>query len=330
MPELYRIFGSELSPYSVKVRSYARYKGIAHDWIVRNPAVEAEFQRHAKLPLVPLVVTPTGSGWQDSTPIIEQLEQLYAEPSIHPAEPGPAFLSALIEEYGDEWVNKSMFHYRWTYEPDQQSTAARLARSLNPDLSGDLGQAIAAVKARMIPRLKLVGSSAATKDHLEGSYRRLLAILEAHLNGRMYLFGARPAFADFSLFAQLHQLSTDPTPGAIMRAEAPHVARWIQAMLSPRAEGPFEPWAALAPTLLPLLREEIGGLFLPWSAANARAVAEGAAELTVALGGRPFVQEPQRYAAKSFGVLRARYTAVADRSGLDPILCETGCWSWLQ
>jgi len=28
-----RIFGAELSPYSVKVRSYFRYKRIPHEWV---------------------------------------------------------------------------------------------------------------------------------------------------------------------------------------------------------------------------------------------------------------------------------------------------------
>ena len=50
----YRIYGSELSPYSVKVRSFFRYKNVAHEWILRSPAVQAEFQKYAKLPLVPL------------------------------------------------------------------------------------------------------------------------------------------------------------------------------------------------------------------------------------------------------------------------------------
>ena len=35
---VYRIFGSELSPYSVKVRSYFRYKGLPHEWLLRSPA----------------------------------------------------------------------------------------------------------------------------------------------------------------------------------------------------------------------------------------------------------------------------------------------------
>ena len=72
MADVYRIYGAEMSPYSVKVRSYFRYKGIPHRWIVRNAETEAEYQKYAKLPIVPLVVTPDDEGIQDSTPIIER------------------------------------------------------------------------------------------------------------------------------------------------------------------------------------------------------------------------------------------------------------------
>src|SRR5262249_53516149 len=118
LPVTYRIFGSELSPYSVKVRSYFRYKGLPHEWLLRSPANQSEFQKYAKLPLVPLVVTPEGEGVQDSTPIIERLEAANRESSIVPDDKALAFLSALLEEYGDEWGNKWMFHYRWSYQPD--------------------------------------------------------------------------------------------------------------------------------------------------------------------------------------------------------------------
>ena len=83
----HRIFGIEMSPYSVKVRSYFRYKGIPHQWIVRNAETQAEYQKYAKLPIVPLVVTPGGEGIQDSTPILERFEAEHPEPSIHPGDP---------------------------------------------------------------------------------------------------------------------------------------------------------------------------------------------------------------------------------------------------
>ena len=326
----YRIFGSELSPYSIKVRSYFRYKRIPHEWIVRSSANEEEFKKYAKLPLVPLVVAPDGSAMQDSTPIVEHYEARFPEPSIHPSDPALAFLSALLEEYGDEWGNKPMFHYRWSYEADQLSAGERLARAMMPGLDdASLPGAVDMVRSRMVSRLKLVGSSAETRDTIEGSFLRQLEILDRHLASRPYLFGARPAFGDFGVFAQLHQCSTDPTPGAILRERAPKVLAWIGRMLDPKDEGPFETWGMLAPTLEPLLRDEVAAIFFPWTAANAAALAEGRGEVSLEIGGKPFTQEPQKYHAKSLAVLRARYTAVADRSALDPVLAAGGCLRFL-
>lgn len=331
MASVYRIYGNELSPYSVKVRSYFRYKGIPHEWIVRNAESEEEFRRHAKLPLIPLVVTPEGEGLQDSTPIIDRFEQLYPEPPLQPSDPALAFLSALIEEYADEWGNKPMFHYRWFYEADQQSAAERLARSMFPTLAeAELNSGIELVKSRMIPRLKLVGSSAETREQIEGSFRRQLAILEAHLASRPFLFGGRPVLADLGLYAQLYQCSSDPTPGAILRSEAPNVIAWIERMLDPRAGGDLESWPSLAPTLTPLLEDEIARIFFPWTIANAQAIAAGQKVFSLTLAGRPYSQEAQKYHAKSLAALRTRYARVPDKSSLDPILRQTGCYPYLQ
>ncbi len=331
MSSPYRIFGVDLSPYSLKTRSYFRYKQIPHEWIVRNAGNLDEFTQYAKLPLVPLVVTPEGRGIQDSTPIIEAMEALHPEPSIHPAGPVLGFLSALIEEYGDEWGNKAMFHYRWWDEPDQLSAAERIARSnLEGASEAEIGAARDAIRKRMVPRLSFVGSSEHTRDQIEKSYRQQLEILEAHLAERKYLFGARPAFADFGLSAQLYQCSTDPTAGALLRESAPKVLAWCDRMLAPKAEGPFERWDSLAPGLEALLEREIAALFLPWSAANAQALAAGDAEFTVELDGSPYTQKPQKYHAKSLAVLKNRYAALDQREELDRILEKTNCLAWLR
>ena len=103
MADVDRIFGAELSPYSVKVRSYYRYKGLPHEWIVRNAATMGEYQKYAKIPIVPLVVRSDDTAIQDSTPILEALEIEHPEPSIHPVDPVAAFVS----------VSRSMIWF-WT------------------------------------------------------------------------------------------------------------------------------------------------------------------------------------------------------------------------
>jgi glutathione S-transferase len=321
-----RVFGSELSPYSVKVRSYLRFKGIPHEWIPRNQDNMDEYRKYAKLPLIPLVVTPDGEGLQDSTPILEHFERLEPEPGVHPADPTLAFLSALLEEYGDEWGNKPMFHYRWTYEADQRSAAERIARENLPRASAEqLAGAIEMIKGRMVPRLRFVGSAPETREPIEGSFLRQLALLEAHLAARPYLFGGRPVFADFGVFPQLYECLTDPTPGALLRERAPRVVAWLERMLSPRAQGDLEGWDALEATLLPFLREEVGGIFFPWTLANARALAAGEKTFRTRLGAHEFTQETQKYHAKSLAALRARYAALPERARLDAILARCAC-----
>jgi glutathione S-transferase len=327
---IHRLFGSELSPYSIKVRAYFRYKRVPHVWIKRSPANEAEFRQYGKLPLVPTVAMPDGTGLQDSTPIMEAIDARFPTPSTHPADPALAFLSVLLEEYGDEWGNKLMFHHRWWAEVDQVATAHVLACGMAPTADDETVATTAkAVRERMTSRGHFVGSSASTAPLIRRYFERLLEILEPHLATRRYLFGARPAVGDFGLAAQLYECSIDPTAGGIIRARATNVLDWCHRMIEPRDDGPFESWATLAPTLEPLV-ENVGRFFLPWTTANARAIAVGASEFSVELDGETYTQPPQKYHAKSLDVLKRKYAAVADRSALDPILERTGCLRYLR
>jgi len=57
---------------------------------LRNAASQLEFEKSAKMPIIPVVVAPDGTGIQDSTPIIDRIERLHPEPSSIPANPSPA------------------------------------------------------------------------------------------------------------------------------------------------------------------------------------------------------------------------------------------------
>jgi glutathione S-transferase len=327
----YRIIGAEMSPYSVKIRAYFRYKAIPYQWILRNAASQAEYEKHARMPIIPLVITPEGIGIQDSTPIIDQIERLYPEPSIHPDDPLVRFVSVLIEEFGDEWGNKWMFHYRWTREVDQICSAGRIARMRSPKASEQEHAAFAGqVRSRMVDRVGFVGSNAQTAPQIELGFQDMLGLLDDHLAARPYLFGARPGYGDFGLWGQFYELWTDPTAGALIEGNAPHVLDWVHRMLWPRAEGAFEAWPALKPTLAPILSRQVGGRFMPWTAANEKALADGRQEFSVTLGNEVWTQKPQKYHARSLGMLRAKYAGVADKSALDAVLQEAGCLAGLR
>jgi glutathione S-transferase len=329
MSDRYQIFGSEMSPYSVKVRAYARYKAIPHAWVPRRAENDEAYRKIARLPLIPAVATPEGEGLQDSTPIIEYLEPRFPEPSIHPDAPELAFLSALVEEFGDEWGNKLMFHHRWWDDVDQRSVALILARlSLPFGAEAEVAQRAAFIRERMTGRGGFVGSSVSTAPLITRYLFELVDLLQAHLAERKYLFGARPAFGDFGLAPQLFEASLDPTASSILRARGPSVLDWCYRMNEPRNEGPFETWEQLQPTLEPLIAY-VGRYFLPWSQANAEALAAGRTEFSVELPGGAYAQAPQKYHARSLAALREKYAAAKGDPKLDAILRATGCTPYL-
>jgi glutathione S-transferase len=324
--QTYIIYGSEYSPFSVKVRSYFRYKNIPHEWRPRTRDTLAEFQKYAKLPLIPLVLGPGEEVIQDSTPIMEKMEERFPEKPIVPSSPELAFLSYLLEDYGDEWVNKPMFHYRWWRDADQQAVSKGLARASMPNADAhSQEEAAAQILKRMVPRLRFVGSNEGTKDTIEASLDNLLELLDAHLKGRAYILGGKPSFADFGLWGQIYSCMLQPTTEKLIHTNFPDLVQWIDHMLDPTEEGDWENWLQLAPTLEPILKSEIGNLYLPWSLANAKAVFDDAAEFSVDLSGQVFTQQTAKYSARSLQVLKNKLEAVAPREQIEEILLRTDC-----
>ena len=272
---------------------------------------------------------------QDSTPIIEHLEAANPEPSIHPDDPTLAFVSALLEEFGDEWGNKWMFHYRWADEADQWSAGRRLVKGMMPGADDDTVENFAkGIVERMTGRVWFVGSSEQTAPIIAASWKEGIGQLEAHLANRPYLFGNRPSFGDFGLWAQIYEAWSDPTLGEMLRSTSPNVCAWIDRMLDPKAEGDgaWESAEAVLPTLEPFLTSQVGALFLPWSDANAKAIAGGDEEFTVDVGpnqDQAWTQKPQKYHARSLAAIRAKYADAAGNADLDALLERTGCKSWL-
>ena len=330
------ILGRQESGYSLKVRSAMRYKGFPHEWLDRCLGTEKLFQAHAKVQLIPLVFMPDGAAIQDSTPIIELLEEKEPEPSLHPGEPALRFLSILLEEYGDEWANKLMFQYRWGYAADQKARSRTLARGM---MDGHPVRFLAPVLVpiaarltvrRMVPRMAFAGANENNAPLLVASFRNLVKMLDRHLSSRPYIFGGRPAFGDFGVWGQLYQAFIDPTCGAHIRATAPSLCGWLDRMLDPKPDGPFETLDRLAETLMPIFSAEGGPRFLAWDAANARAWDLGEKRTELEMDGRTYYQKTFKYPAQNFSALRKAYAYLTDDASLVDFLEKAGCHGYLS
>jgi len=329
---LLRIVGAPGSPYSRKLRAVLRYRRIPHAWLQAGSGGARELPR-PRVELLPQLVYPGAKeALTDSSPLIRRLEREISGRSVIPDDPALAFLDALLEDYADEWVTKMMFHYRWHYPADIEQAAAVLPRWRRVDEAEENALAAARLFAeRQIGRLWVVGSNATTAPVIEESYRRLLRLLDARLREGPYVFGARPACADFGLYGQLTQLAGfDPTPRAVALALAPRVLAWVDVVedlsgLEPR-DGEGISRDAITPALRALFGE-VGRVYAPFLLANAEALAARKERVECTIDGKPWVQQPFPYQGKCLQWLREGYALLAsdDRAAVDRVLAGTGC-----
>lgn len=333
--ELLPVRGSPGSPYTRKLLALLRYRRIPYRYIQGNDTSTGDLPE-PKVRLIPVVYFSDDNGVVsaevDSTPIIRRLEKAYAGRSVMPDDPASAFLNDLLEDYGDEWLTKCMFHYRWYYDPDVEMAGSVLpyyADITQPD--AQIAEKKKAFSERQIGRLHVVGSNDTTAPLIEASYHRFLRCLDDHLKSYPFLLGHRPGSADFACFGQLTQLAQfDPTPSSIAARETPRVHAWVSKMedlsgLEPAEEGFID--VDELPSTLTALLSEIGRSYVPVMLANARALAQELDSVEALVEGQPWVQPPFPYQGKCLQWLRDAYArlADADRTRVDSMLAGTGC-----
>ena len=333
MADTYRLHGANPSPYSQKMRAIMRYRRLPFVW--DNDGTAREVAIAAQLPpVIPVLRFPDGRLMNDSTPLAYELERVHpGQRSIVPDDPGLAFLSDLIEDFADEWVTKIMFHYRWFYADDRKFAQLWISGDRMIGAAAEKRQAMmTAFNDRQVGRMAIVGCTEANRPIIEESYFRLLDILKPHVPQMPFLFGSRPALADFGLFGQLIILATDPTPEAEMRRRAPDVLLWLLRLDDASGvEGAWIEPAALPKAVVELLRLA-ADVYLPFLAANADAFEHGEKEVTVKLLGQRYTQAPFRYQVKCRDGLRKSFAALSPqaRATIEPVLKQTGCLSFLQ
>lgn len=343
-----KLMGAPGSPYTRKMLALMRYRRIPYEVRWQSVAIgknnKQDDMPKPKVPLLPTYYMPDADGVvqavTDSSPILRRLENEHAGRSVIPSDPVLAFVNWLLEDYGDEWLTKSMFHYRWHYAADVVKAGSILPRWSHLTASDEEIEPLGKfVSERQISRLSYVGSNDVTKQTIEDSFMRFLTMLDAHLQTTPFMFGARPASADFALYGQLTQLAIfDPTPAAIVTQQFPRVYAWVELMedLSglPVAEDDSD-WldasAGLPDTLLALVGE-IATLYIPYLKVNAEAVMSGAEMVDAELDGRPYQQNPFTYQAKCLAWLSEEASALDDQAvaQLDEWLGNSGVLAQLR
>jgi len=327
--------GAPGSPYTRKMLALLRYRRIGYRFLIGDQAT-ALGMPEPRVSLLPTFYLPDSVGELeavvDSTPIIRRLESEYPGRSVVPSHPVLAFLDYLLEDYGDEWLTKAMFHYRWYYAADIERAGQILPRWRDLTATdADIEPRSRFIAERQIARLYVVGSNDTTAPVIEDSYRRFLDAFRAHLTAGGFTLGRRPGACDFAVYGQLTQLATfDPTPMAETLSRAPQVYAWTTVVEDLSGLEPVESdWFEIdaLPDSLGTLLAEVGRTYVPVMLANAAAVEQGASEVRTEVDGRIWIQPPFPYQAKCLQWLRQAYVALdrPEREQVGSILRGTGC-----
>ena len=324
----YTLIGGNASPYSLKMRAHMHYRRLPYNWILRTEENDHLLEGLRPV-LVPVLKLPEdGSLHLDSTRLIYMLEDRHpAGRSVIPDNPAHAFLAHLVEDMGDEWVTKMMFHYRWAYDADIHYAARWIADDRSPGATEEQREKFARFFTdRQVGRMPLVGCTPENAPIIEAGYHHILALLDADVGQYKYLFGTRPSIADFGLYGQLRTLSIDPTPMSIMRKEAQRSESWLRQLDD--ASGIEGDWYGVG-DLPPMTKGMIaycGEVYLPFLAANAAAVESGEETFSVELEGKLYSQVVFKYQVKCLDELKTRYLSLPKEAKdiVDGLIGEAG------
>ena len=335
----YRVYGAEVSYFTMKARAAFRAKRIFIEELLATPRVYSEIiLPRVGMAFIPVVVTPEDETWQDTSDIIDALEARHPDPPLLPPTPMQRVTAYLWELYCDEFMIIPALHYRWSFEESERKARADFAAfNGSREMTDGFADSIKAFTRGPC------GVNDLSAPAIEAHVADLLARLEAHFAEQPFLLGARPSLADCSLMGPMYaHLYQDAVPGRLLRERAPRTCHWIERMNRPdtRAYGEWVGGDALAPTMRPLL-ELIGRDAVPvildtvrdleaWADRNAKA-GEEPPRITgkhhTRLRGAQMNRVTSAYTLWMLQRPLAAYAAlnVAERAAVDRAIAGTGC-----
>lgn len=266
MSKPYKFYAMDHSYYSGKVRPYLRYKGIPYKEVLSTLLVYKRFIiPRTGVSMIPVLQSPDDVVVQDTTDIIDFLEERFPERSIYPTTPKQRLTALLFELYADEWFLLPAMHYRWNYLNHHgdwlMGEFGRVIGNWAPAwMRRSAGRKLSKMFSGFVGPL---GINEETAPAIEAWYEGFLDQLNTHLTAHPYLLGSRPSMGDFALAGPLYaHLWLDPYPKQIMEARAPAVVDWIKRINAENQEaGEFLANDEVPETLNPILEHIFGEHF---------------------------------------------------------------------
>jgi len=268
---------------------------------------------------VPVLHTPENWMIADTTPLMHLLDARFPFRRLFP--PGPlGVLTQVVEEYFDEWIARTMVHYRWHYEESAVFASERM--------SGGNAQAAETIRNWGPRACRATGTeSEHQQQEAEAEYTRILDALDEQLANTQWVLGHRPTAVDCILLGGLRaHTNMDPTPKRLV-AKYPRIVAWAETEANEwSGGGELSPFPGSTP-FAQFVLNEMRSTYVPYVLGCADALAAGAKAFHVETYGEDVSYLTRPYPEQSRQMIRdkiARQLTDAERTEVTGWLQKAG------
>lgn len=316
---MYVLYGSKQSLFTRKLETALTFHGAPFEFVSKRGRPDAsEIEQRAGTHQVPVLRTPENWILADTTPIIDLLDPRFPRRRLFPE--GPlGVLVHVVEEFLDEWIARTMVHYRWHYPASADFASRAIA-------DGD-EKAAKFIRGWGPRACRATGTETEFQQKsAEVEYERLLAAADAQLAQTRYLLGDRPTAADCMMLGgfRAHTLH-DPDPKAVVE-RFPRLVAWNRNADAWDGTGELAPFPRSTAFGRHVLAE-MAGAYAPFLAGNERALGGGAKAFGVDTYGQSASYLTRAYPEHSAEMIReriARRLDGADRATVEVWLEDVG------
>lgn len=264
----YTWYGHDLSYFSRKLESALIFYGADFDRVeVKLGIPTEEARKRAGTHVIPVLETPEGWALWDTTPIMRMLDGRFPDRRMF-AESELGLLIHIIENFLDEWLGRTMVHYRWHYRECTDFAA--------PIMGAGNDQIAKGIQAWGLKACRATGVEPPHQQAMtEAEYERIVAEVDSQLQQTLYLMGDAPCAVDTVILGGLRaHTMVDPVPSRLVD-KYPRVRDWAEI-----GTGGADAWDGSGSQdantdFARFMLEEMQQAFVPFALANRAALVAG-------------------------------------------------------
>jgi glutathione S-transferase len=213
------IYQFEASPFCDKVRRVCRYKKLP--FVVQEVSLlgAAKYSSAKKLP----VIDDDGTRVEDSTQIIQYLEEKYPAPALFPSDPVQLALCNVLED----WADESLYYYdialHFSFAENAKRRAGHLLKHEKPWFRAMISPFVPALLRKAG---EAQGAGRRPREIILGDIERHIGSIASLLGNQDFLVTPELSAADISVFVELDAIKVAEL-GAEIIGRYPAVVDWM-------------------------------------------------------------------------------------------------------